>query len=133
MKSVIFIHASLFLLGSVMGFFMQYESSAGRGFWDSVAAFPLGVATVVLVGGGASLASRHHLLASTFWLYYLCAVLFFGIALGMTGQYLFKGADWQTPLWVFSSCLGCLVGHAGVARIHRVRHGRDIWDTPKPE
>jgi len=133
MKSVIFIHASLFLLGSVLGLFVQYESAVDASFGDSVVEFPLGIAMAALMVGTTSLVRRTHPLANVFWFYYLCAIFFLGIALGMTGQYLFKGADWQSPLRLLSSCLGYLVGLAGLAKLHRVRHGRDIWDTAKPD
>lgn len=123
MKTVVFIHIALIALGGMLGFFAKVvEPISGDHIWVSFAALPATAVLAVLVLGLASFAVGNSRVRSAFWFTYLCAVFGVSLGVGLAGQSIVYGLEWQTPISVIFGGAGYLIGLVGVARVYRWRY-----------
>lgn len=112
MKTLLWIHLLLILIGVVLGFFGQLEeATADSENWWELVIVPIGVALqVAVLFFFLVLLSRSSHISSFFWLYYLMAVFAAAVGIGLIAQAIYFKIWDPNYFVIFPSSLGALAG-----------------------
>ena len=127
MKSAIFIHIALVVLGVALGVFAENkELVLGEHPLSLLTALPLAAVFVVSILGSASLITRHVWISYVFWFIYLCSIFTISFGAGHAGRSVALGLGDQTSISIIAGGFGFLVGLLVVAKIYKWRHGETL-------